>query len=148
MCGIAGWLGYLSDGETYAARVKSAMRHRGPDGHGTQLWADAGLIHMRLSIIDLSSAGAQPITNEDQTVWAVFNGEVYNHKEIRHNLQTAHVFRGHSDSEVLPHLYEEDGADFVRKLRGMFAFAIYDRKTRTLILARDRFGIKPLFYAI
>jgi len=124
------------------------MRHRGPDGHGTQLWDDAGLIHMRLSIIDLSSAGAQPITNEDQTVWAVFNGEVYNHKEIRRNLKAAHVFRGHSDSEVLPHLYEEEGADFVRKLRGMFAFAIYDRKTRTLILARDRFGIKPLFYAI
>jgi asparagine synthase (glutamine-hydrolysing) len=148
MCGIAGWLGYLPDAEIYAARTQQAMRHRGPDGHGAQLWVGAGSVHTRLSILDLSPAGAQPITNEGRTVWAVFNGEIYNHKEIRRNLESrGHVFKGHSDSEVLPHLYEEEGREFVQKLRGMFAFAIYDTRTRTLILARDRFGIKPLFYA-
>ena len=148
MCGIAGWLGCLPDAETYAARLQQAMRHRGPDGHGAQLWADAGLVHTRLSILDLSPAGAQPITNEDGTVWAVFNGEIYNHKEIRRSLEArGHKFKGHSDSEVLPHLYEEEGPEFVKKLRGMFALAIYDARRRTLLLARDRFGIKPLFYA-
>jgi asparagine synthase (glutamine-hydrolysing) len=148
MCGIAGWLGYLPDAETYAARMEQAMRHRGPDGHGAQLWTEAGLVHTRLSIIDLSAAGAQPITNEDQNVWAVFNGEIYNHKELRHNLKArGHVFKGYSDAEVLPHLYEEEGPEFINKVRGMFAFASYDTRTRTLILARDRFGIKPLFYA-
>jgi asparagine synthase (glutamine-hydrolysing) len=148
MCGIAGWLGCLPDAETYAARLQQAMRHRGPDGHGAQLWADAGLVHTRLSILDLSPAGAQPITNEDGTVWAVFNGEIYNHKEIRRSLEArGHKFKGHSDSEVLPHLYEEEGFDFVARLRGMFALAIYDTRNQTLILARDRFGIKPLFYA-
>jgi len=148
MCGIAGWLGCLPDAETYAARLQQAMRHRGPDGHGAQLWADAGLVHTRLSILDLSPAGAQPITNEDGTVWAVFNGEIYNHKEIRRSLEArGHKFKGHSDSEVLPHLYEEEGREFARKVRGMFSMAIYDTRTRTLILARDRFGIKPLFYA-
>ena len=130
MCGIAGWLGCLPDAETYAARLQQAMRHRGPDGHGAQLWADAGLVHTRLSILDLSPAGAQPITNEDGTVWAVFNGEIYNHKEIRRSLEArGHKFKGHSDSEVLPHLYEEEGLDFVRKLRGMFALAIYDTRS-------------------
>ena len=140
--------GYLPEAETYAARLQRALRQRGPDGHGAQLWTNAGLVHTRLSILDLSPAGAQPIANEDRTVWAVFNGEIYNHKEIRRHLETrGHVFKGHSDSEVLPHLYEEEGGEFVKKLRGMFAIAIYDTRTRTLILARDRFGIKPLFYA-
>lgn len=148
MCGIAGWLGHILDAEIYAARMQQAMRNRGPDGHGAQLWANAGLVHTRLSILDLSPAGAQPIANEDQTIWAVFNGEIYNHKEIRRYLESrGHVFKGHSDSEVLPHLYEVDGREFVKKLRGMFAIAIYDTRARTLILARDRFGIKPLFYA-
>ena len=113
-------------------------------GHGPK----ATLVHTRLRIIDLSAFGAQPMANEDETVWAVFNGEIYNHRELRRNLEArGHVFRGHSDTEVLPHLYEENGLDFVNKLRGMFALAIYDTKTHTLILARDRFGIKPLFYA-
>ena len=88
------------------------------------------------------------MANEDGTIWTVFNGEIYNHRELRHDMEArGHVFKGHSDTEVLPHLYEEFGSDFVNKLRGMFAVAIYDTKKQTLILARDRFGIKPLFYA-
>jgi asparagine synthase (glutamine-hydrolysing) len=100
-----------------------------------------------LSIIDLSHTGHQPISNEDGTVWTVFNGEIYNHRELRHDLELrGHRFRGRSDSEVLPHLYEEMGSELVAKLRGMFALAIYDTNKRSLLLARDRFGIKPLFY--
>jgi asparagine synthase (glutamine-hydrolysing) len=148
MCGIGGWFGYLSQGENYASNMVQALRHRGPDAHGIMSWPEATLIHTRLSIIDVSPAGHQPMANEDGTVSTVFNGEIYNHRELRHDLESRnHVFRGKSDTEVLPHLYEEDGPEFVNKLRGMFAIAIYDTRTRTLILARDRFGIKPLFYA-
>lgn len=148
MCGIAGWLGTLPEGKKYACRMAQALRHRGPDSHAIQTWSQATLVHTRLSIIDLSPNGAQPMANEDGTVWTVFNGEIYNHRELRHDLESrGHMFKGHSDTEVLPHLYEEEGSDFVRKLRGMFALAIYDTNSRTLILARDRFGIKPLFYA-
>jgi len=148
MCGIAGWLGNLPDGENYAGRMVQALRHRGPDAHGIRSWPEATLVHTRLSVIDLSPAGAQPMANENGTIWTVFNGEVYNHRELRHGLEKrGHVFKGHSDTEVLPHLYEEDGVELVSKLRGMFALAIYDTRSRTLILARDRFGIKPLFYA-
>ena len=148
MCGIGGWLGTLPNGEIYAAQMTLALHHRGPDAHGIRSFAEATLVHTRLSIIDLSPAGAQPMSNEDGTVWTVFNGEIYNHHELRHYLESrGHRFNGHSDSEVLPHLYEEEGSDFVKRLRGMFALAIYDTRSRTLILARDRFGIKPLFYA-
>src|SRR5215475_10052443 len=148
MCGIAGWVGNLPDGENHAGSMARALRHRGPDAQGIKSWSDATLVHTRLSIIDLSPAGAQPMANEDETVWTVFNGEIYNHLELRRDLEKrGHVFKGHSDTEVLPHLYEEEGSDFVSKLRGMFALAIYDTRTRTLLLARDRFGIKPLFYA-
>src|SRR5262245_42582695 len=101
-----------------------------------------------LSIIDLSPARAQPMANEDGIVWTVFNGEIYNHHKLRCDLETrGHVFKGHSDKEVLPHLYEEESLRFVEKLRGMFALAIYDTRSHTLVLARDHFGIKPLFYA-
>jgi asparagine synthase (glutamine-hydrolysing) len=149
MCGIAGWLGTLPDSEKYASRIVQALRHRGPDAHGTQSWPEATLIHTRLSIIDLSPTGAQPMANEDGTVWTVFNGEIYNHRELRRQLEArGHIFKGRSDTEILPHLYEEEGSGFVGKLRGMFALAIYDTRTRTLLLARDRFGIKPLFYAL
>src|SRR4051812_25551082 len=148
MCGIAGWLGTLSDPKSYGARMAHALRHRGPDAQGVQTWPEAALVHTRLSIIDLSSAGAQPMANEDGTVWTVFNGEIYNHRELQRELETrGHVFRGHSDTEVLPHLFEEEGAAFISRLRGMFALAIYDSRNRTLLLARDRFGIKPLFFA-
>jgi asparagine synthase (glutamine-hydrolysing) len=148
MCGVAGWLGILPDSEKYTARIAQTLCHRGPDAQGIRSWPEATLVHTRLSIIDLSLAGGQPMANEDGTVWTVFNGEIYNHREIRHDLEArGHVFKGHSDTEVLPHLYEEEGSDFVCRLHGMFALAIYDARTRTLVLARDRFGIKPLFYA-
>lgn len=148
MCGIAGWLGFLPDKETIERRLIKRLQHRGPDGHGSRSWSAATLVHTRLSIIDLSPTGAQPMANEDETIWTVFNGEIYNHNELRHNLELrGHRFRGRSDTEILPHLYEEEGLSFVAKLRGMFALAIYDRLKRTLILARDRFGIKPLFYS-
>src|SRR5262249_61680359 len=148
MCGIAGWLGKVINGEVVAGRMVKTLRHRGPDAHGIRSWPETSLHHRRLSIIDLTPAGAQPMANEDETVWTVFNGEIYNHQDIRRELETkGHVFKGHSDTEVLPHLYEEEGSAFVTKLRGMFALAVYDTRTRTLMLARDRFGIKPLFYA-
>src|SRR5262245_36851627 len=148
MCGIAGWLGSVANDKFVAGRMVKALRHRGPDGHGIRSWPEATLVHTRLSIIDLSPTGAQPMANEDGTVWTVFNGEIYNHRELRHYLESrGHRFIGHSDTEVLPHLYEEEGPDFVKRLRGMFAIAIYDIKNRALLLARDRFGIKPLFYA-
>jgi asparagine synthase (glutamine-hydrolysing) len=148
MCGIAGWLGHLANREEYAVRMCEVLRHRGPDGHGIQSWPEATLIHTRLSIIDLSPTGAQPMANEDGTIWTVFNGEIYNHRELRRDLRSrGHVFKGLSDTEVLPHLYEEHGANFVTKLRGMFAFAIYDLRAHKLLLARDRFGIKPLFFS-
>src|SRR5689334_24552772 len=149
MCGIGGWLGTLPEAENYAAGMAQVMHHRGPDANGIKLWPDATLVHTRLSIIDLTPAGAQPMGNEDETVWAILNGEIYNHREIRRDLEKhGHRFRGRSDTEILPHLYEEQGWRFVSNLAGMFAVAIYDTRTRTLLLARDRFGIKPLFYAI
>jgi len=148
MCGVAGWLGHLTDSETRAGLLAQALRHRGPDAHGIQIWPEAALVHTRLSIIDLSPSGSQPMANEDESIWTVFNGEIYNHRELRRDLESkGHRFRGHSDTEVLPHLYEEEGPEFLTKLRGMFALAIYDKRHRRLLLARDRFGIKPLFYA-
>lgn len=149
MCGLAGWLGAMPNSEHFAEQISKMLHHRGPDGNGVQLWAKATLVHTRLSIIDLSQAGAQPLANERGTVWTVFNGEIYNHREIRAQLEAqGHIFKGYSDSEILPHLYEEVGCEFVKKLRGMFAIAIYDTQSQTLVLARDRFGIKPLFYAV
>lgn len=148
MCGIGGWIGVQPDKEWLASRMIKKLHHRGPDGYGVKHWKVATLLHTRLSIIDLSAAGAQPIANEDGTVWTVFNGEIYNHRELRHNLKIrGHKFKGRSDSEILPHLYEEEGSAFVEKLRGMFSLAIFDTRRKTLLLARDRFGIKPLFYA-
>jgi asparagine synthase (glutamine-hydrolysing) len=148
MCGIAGWLGTLQDTKNIAMRMARVLHHRGPDAYGMQSWPEATLVHTRLSIIDLSPTGAQPMANENGTIWTVFNGEIYNHHELRRGLEArGHVFKGRSDTEVLPQLYEEEGLAFVAKLRGMFALAIYDVRTRTLVLARDRFGIKPLFYA-
>ncbi len=141
-------MGSQDDGDEVADRMRRALHHRGPDGYGVKVFPSATLVHTRLSIIDLSESGAQPMANETGTIWSTFNGEIYNHRELRNDLERkGHYFRGHSDSEVIPHLYEELGPDFVERLRGMFAVAIYDVRTRTLLLARDRFGIKPLYYA-
>jgi asparagine synthase (glutamine-hydrolysing) len=148
MCGIAGYLG--SFGPELLARMSRAIAHRGPDDHGS--WYDpaarVGLAHRRLSIIDLRPEGRQPMTNEDGTLQITFNGEIYNFKELRERLLTrGHVFKSRSDTEVLLHLYEEEGPDFLKALNGIFAFALWDGRRRQLLLARDGFGVKPLYYA-
>lgn len=152
MCGIAGKL-YLDGLRPVEAsliqKMTDVIAHRGPDGEGMHVSGPVGLGHRRLSIIDLSAAGAQPMCNEDATVWIVFNGEIYNFPELRATLvQRGHTFRSATDTEVIIHLYEEYGVDCLQHLRGMFAFAIWDARERTLFLARDRVGIKPLYYCL
>jgi len=128
-------------------RMNCALTHRGPDDAGYHFEPGLGLGHRRLSIIDLST-GQQPMTNEDGTVWIVFNGEIYNFPELRNFLiGKGHQFRTHSDTETIVHLYEELGEDSFARLRGMFAIALWDRSRRKLVLARDRIGKKPLYYA-
>ena len=149
MCGICGWVGTSpSLAPRDINRMLEELRHRGPDDCG--VWCEAGnrvvLGHTRLSIIDLSGS-KQPMTNEDGTVVVVYNGEIYNFAELRRVLVArGHTFKTEGDTEVLPHLYEEYGARMVRMLDGMFAFGLYDRRRRSLLLARDRVGIKPLYY--
>ena len=124
-----------------------AIAHRGPDDRGVYVNGNIGIGNCRLSIIDISG-GHQPICNEDKTIWIVYNGEIYNYRELRSDLESkGHVFRTHSDTEVIVHLYEEFGERCVDPLSGMFAFAIWDEKEQKLVLARDRIGQKPLFYA-
>ena len=148
MCGIAGLVnddGRAADRDVLTA-MTAAMHHRGPDDHGLFFDRQVGLGHRRLSIID-RAAGHQPMGNEEETVWIVFNGEIYNFQEIREDLiAQGHRFRTRSDTEVIIHLYEDLGEGCVQRLHGMFAFAIWDRRTETLLLARDRMGIKPLYY--
>ncbi|HEX4920983.1 MAG TPA: asparagine synthase (glutamine-hydrolyzing), partial [Candidatus Bathyarchaeia archaeon] len=127
--------------------MTEAMFHRGPDGSG--IWSDGlcSLGHRRLAIIDLSAKGKQPLCNENETVWIVFNGEIYNFQELRAELEgLGHKFNSHTDTEVIVHGYEQWGTECVKKLRGMFAFAIWDQQKRRLFLARDRVGKKPLYY--
>ncbi len=149
MCGIAGVL-YAdptrpADPEVLRAMGRS-IAHRGPDGEGFLAEPGVGLVHRRLAIIDLSGGG-QPLGNEDGSVQVVFNGEIYNFQELRAGLEArGHCFRTHSDTEVLVHLYEEDGERLPERLRGMFTFALWDRPRRRLLLARDRLGIKPLYF--
>ena len=149
MCGIVGKLFHDPSARVDPGELQAMLRpiaHRGPDGQGIHLDRNVGLGHCRLSIIDLDT-GAQPMTNEDESVWIVFNGEIYNFQELRERLVAkGHVFRSRCDTEVIVHLYEEVGTDCVSQLRGMFAFAIWDSKRRRLFLARDRVGIKPLYY--
>ncbi len=150
MCGIAGIINRdgLTDDEVGALpAMAEALAHRGPDGSGVELDVRAGLVHTRLSIIDLAG-GAQPLCNETGSVWITFNGEIYNYAELKKDLERkGHCFRTNSDTETIVHLYEELGEACVERLRGMFAFAIWDRNCRKLLLARDRAGIKPLYYA-
>jgi asparagine synthase (glutamine-hydrolysing) len=152
MCGISGKL-YLDGARAVERdvleRMNAALAHRGPDDGGIYCGGPIGLTHRRLSIIDLSPAGHQPMSNEDGTIWIVFNGEIYNFLSLRPALEErGHRFRSQTDTEVILHLYEELGPDCVDPLRGMFAFAIWDAPRRRLLLARDRLGTKPLCYRV
>nr|MDA8129943.1 asparagine synthetase B [Elusimicrobiota bacterium] len=150
MCGICGLYNHGSGLAVERADLKAMndlIVHRGPDDEGYFEDRNVGLAMRRLSIIDLST-GHQPIANEDGTAWIVFNGEIYNYLELREMLLArGHKFRTKSDTEAILHLYEEKGPDFPKELRGMFAVAIWDGKKKRLVLARDRLGKKPLFYA-
>ncbi len=144
MCGIAGGVGRID--EPTVRRMCDVMVHRGPDHTGVRTFDEAVLGMVRLSIIDLTG-GDQPMANEDESVWLVFNGEIYNFEELRAALQASgHTFRTRSDTEVIVHAYEEYGDDFLMRLRGMFAIALWDRPRKRLLLARDRLGEKPLYF--
>jgi|HubBroStandDraft_2_1064218.scaffolds.fasta_scaffold54273_1 asparagine synthase (glutamine-hydrolysing) len=149
MCGICGKLEFHPEAKIAPNLVKQmadAIVHRGPDDEGYYVKGQIGLGFRRLSIIDLSG-GHQPLSNEDDSIWIIFNGEIYNYRELRAELiSKGHIFRTKSDTEVIVHLFEEYGRDCVQKLRGMFAFAIWDSVQKSLFLARDRVGIKPLYY--
>ncbi len=150
MCGIVGVFHYRGGAPADAAlleRQANAIRHRGPDDSG--VWTDrgAGLAHRRLSIVDLSPGGHQPMPNEDESIWVAYNGEVYGWDAMRPAMAArGHRFRGTSDTEALLHLYEEQGEGLLEHLRGKFAFGLFDRPRQRLLLARDRFGIKPLYW--
>jgi len=150
MCGICGKL-YFDEERTVASdelrRMSGALAHRGPDGEGVWAEDNVGLAHRRLAIIDLRPEAGQPMCNEDGTVWITFNGEIYNFHELRMDLEAhGHMFRTNSDTEAIVHAYEQYGRECLDRLRGMFAFAIWDARAKTLFLARDRIGKKPLFY--
>jgi len=151
MCGIAGIVDQRADARVDEATIHTmcqAIVHRGPDDEGIFVKGCSGLGMRRLSVIDLSG-GHQPVFNEDRTVWVVFNGEIYNFPQLRRELEGhGHRFYTNSDTEVIVHLYEDHGADCVQKLRGMFAFALYDETRRRLLIARDRLGKKPVHYAL
>ncbi|HEU4391151.1 MAG TPA: asparagine synthase (glutamine-hydrolyzing) [Blastocatellia bacterium] len=149
MCGIAGI--YQPNGATADPNRVAAMcdliRHRGPDDYAVWNSGPVALGHRRLSIIDLSPRGRNPMPNEDETIWITFNGEIYNYRQLREDLlRRGHLFRSETDTEVIIHLYEEEGPAAVERLNGMFAFALWDSTKRRLLLARDRFGVKPLYY--
>jgi asparagine synthase (glutamine-hydrolysing) len=146
MCGIAGlsWPDASS-----IERMTEALAHRGPDDRGVRVADGVSLGHRRLSILDLSRAGRNPLPNEDRTVWVLHNGEVYNYRELRKALEErGHAFRSHTDTEVIVHAYEEWGDDCVERLTGMYAFCVWDAPRRRLLLVRDRLGIKPLYYLV
>src|SRR5918992_618899 len=150
MCGIAGIVASDRLSANERARVplmRDIVAHRGPDDAGLISDDQAALGHRRLSIVDLA-AGHQPLANEDETIWVVFNGEIYNHADVRPELEAAgHTYRTRSDTETIVHAYEQWGDRCVDHLRGMFAFAIWDAPRRRLLLARDRLGVKPLYWA-
>ncbi len=152
MCGICGILRIDSTQPApeagLLARMTEALKHRGPNDHGTWQDQDIGLGHRRLSVIDLSTAGREPMSNEDGSIQVVFNGEIYNFRELKEKYRLAerHQFRSATDIEVVIHLFEEKGLDCVPELNGMYALAIWEARKKTLHLIRDRYGIKPLFY--
>jgi len=150
MCGIAGIYNYAFEDPVDARlleRMSDLIAHRGPDDSGSYIDNHIGLAHRRLSIIDLSPSGHQPFSNQDESVWITYNGECYNYKDFFPILQSkGYQFKSDTDTEVILHLYEEYSLDFIYKIDGMFAFAIWDSKLDRLILARDRIGIKPLYY--
>jgi asparagine synthase (glutamine-hydrolysing) len=150
MCGIAGIVATdrLAPGDdARAVAMRDVMSYRGPDGAGLHADAQAVLAHRRLSIIDLAG-GHQPLSNENGAVWITYNGEIYNHRDVRAQLESAgHTYRTRSDTETIVHAYEEWGDDCVHRFRGMFAFAVWDADARRLLLARDRLGVKPLYWA-
>jgi asparagine synthase (glutamine-hydrolysing) len=157
MCGIVGAFAFRDSSfevqAPYIDKMRDSMAHRGPDGAGTWVSGDRriGLGHRRLSIVDLSTAAAQPMSNEDGSVWICFNGEIYNHAELRRELEACGRYRwitDHSDTEVIVHAYEQWGIDCLERFRGMFAFALWDARHRCLWLVRDRIGVKPLYYSI
>ncbi|HEY6111293.1 MAG TPA: asparagine synthase (glutamine-hydrolyzing), partial [Chthoniobacterales bacterium] len=151
MCGIAGICNLTRDDapeEPLLRRMLAAIRHRGPDEFGIYLDDHTGLGSARLSILDLAG-GQQPIANEDETLWIVFNGEIFNYLELRAELESAgHIFRTETDTEVLLHLYEDLGPECLRKLNGDWAVALWNSSARELFLARDRVGVRPLFYTL
>ena len=154
MCGIAAIYAYTPSAPPVnpaeLSRIRDQMQTRGPDGHGAWLSNNqrVGLAHRRLSVIDLSDAAAQPMQTPDGHVHITYNGEIYNYQALRSGLQDkGYQFTTRSDTEVLLHLYREEGENMVRHLRGMFAFAIWDEQKQGMLLARDPYGIKPLYYA-
>jgi asparagine synthase (glutamine-hydrolysing) len=150
MCGIAGRFNFGQDKVIEPSVIKAMadiMPYRGPDDSGFYIRPNVGLGFRRLSILDLSAAGHQPMCNEDGTVWVVFNGEIYNYKVLRSQLESnGHVFKSKTDTEVIVHAYEDDPDNFVQQFSGMFAFAIWDEPRQRLTVARDQFGIKPVYY--
>lgn len=146
MCGIVGVINYSNDPEKFITEMIASIQYRGPDEAGIYIDTSIALGHCRLSIIGLDD-GSQPISNEDGTLWVVYNGEIFNYPELKSDLQKkGHLFSTHTDTEVLVHLYEEYGKAFLPMLNGQFAFAIWDSTKKKLFLARDRVGIRPLFY--
>lgn len=149
MCGIAGQ--YCFDGgvpeRELLVRMSGQLIHRGPDGEGLEVRGPMGMVHRRLAIIDLSDEGLQPMTNEDKTLWLLYNGEIYNYVELREELVgKGHRFHSQSDTEVILHAYEEWGTGCLQRFNGMWAFALWDERAQQLFCARDRFGIKPFYY--
>jgi asparagine synthase (glutamine-hydrolysing) len=150
MCGICGKI-YIDTNRAVTKqelkKMSDTLVHRGPDGEGFWIDHNIGLAHRRLAIIDLRTVADQPMNNEDGSIWITFNGEIYNYKDLRKELENqGHIFKTNSDTEVIVHAYEQYGRQCLERLRGMFAFGIWDLRTRTLFLARDRVGKKPLFY--
>ena len=148
MCGIAGFLntnGSPAD-ERLVRRMTDVIAHRGPDGSGHYVRGEVALGHRRLSIIDLATGG-QPMSNENDSVWVTYNGEIFNHADIRPELEAAgHRYKSHCDTETIIHAYEQWGDQSVTRYRGMFAYAIWDQNKRQLFCVRDRLGIKPFYY--